>query len=304
MKYGTSLSIALASAFLLMPTFAMSQVSMEPKNGDLLRIDHEHFWQFSLDQELRVDGAHLIASDMDSPSISPDGKRVVFHRKADAPGLPAKLFQWADDQSQTQLLREDMDVSNYVTWTDNDRFFMREQSAPFFEHGKKLNFAVEGRQSHFKNRRAINENAVLVYQAEDAIFMKRENILQIISDVTIDRYFSPIVSSDESFIVFVGLASGVNLFDISQNAVVFQDALGAYPSFSPDGRYLVYTQAKDDGHVITQADTVLVDLHTHKVMHVANPNKEIRIRATVSRDASFIAYETITGDIFRAKLSK
>ena len=304
MKYGISLSIVLAAALWLMPAFCSAQVSVEPKHGDMLRIDHEQFWKLSRVSELRTAQAHLIAKDMDSPSISPDGTRVILHRKPEAPGLPAKLFQWADDQPQTQLLREDADVSNYVTWTDNDRFFMREQSAPFFEHGKKLNFAVEGKKSRFQSRRAINENAVLVYQTEDAIFMKRDNVLQIISDVTLDRYFSPMVSADESFIVFVGLATGVNLFDIAQNAVVYQDALGAYPSFSPDGRYLVYTQAKDDGHVITEADTILVDLHTHKIMHVANPDHEIRIRATVSRDAAFMAYETTSGDIFRVKLSK
>ena len=302
MKIGFHFKIAFATVFCMMPALAMAQYSEEPKNGDLIRLDAGQFWQVTAVNDVSLASKIRLADGLGSPSISPNGERVILHRKPEFPGDSGKLFQWSLDASELQLVREDADVSNYVTWTANDRFFMREQKAPFFEHGQKLNFAVEGKRSHFRSRRAINENPVLVYQADDAIIMKRNNVVEVISDVTLDRYFSPIVSSDENFIVFVGLASGINLFDIAQNAVVYQDALGAYPSFSPDGRYLVYTQAWDDGHVMTRADVMLVDLHHKKVMRVANPDGEIRMRATVSQDASFMAYETVAGEVFRVQL--
>lgn len=303
MKTISVMIMSVVAAFFVMPTLAQAQYSVEPRNGDLLRLDSDNFWHVTTGETLRLEQREKIAEDVDSPSISPDGKRVIVHRKPEAAGQPGKLFQWADAERTVTLLREDLDVSNYVTWTDNDRFFMREQQAPFFEHGKKLNFAVEGRRTHFRSKRAINENAVLVYQMEDAIIMKRENVIQVISDVTRDRYFSPIVSADEKFIVFVGLTSGINLFDIAQNAVVYQDSLGAYPSFSADGRYLIYTQARDDGHVLIQTDTLLIDLHHQRVIRVANPEQEIRVRATISRDASYMAFETASGEVFRAKLA-
>ena len=98
-----------------------------------------------------------------------------------------------------------------------------------------------------------------------------------------------------------GLTTGVHVFDIEQNAVVYIGEKGTDPSFSPDGRYLIYAVTTDDGDDFTSGNLVLIDLKTHSRRTISNPSKEIRLRGSISYDAQFVAYETTKG-VFRAKI--
>lgn len=299
------LKIAALAAFMVAPVMASAQVSAEPQNGDLVRLNPSNFWKVSQEADLQVTDQVKIADGLHSPTISPDGSRVVLSMLGKAPGENSKLFQWnSTAASSPELIMEGVDVSNYVTWTDNDSFYVRERFAPFFENGRKLNFKAEGKRAAFRDRRTLHEDPVVVFDADDVIVMKHNNKLLAISDVTIDRYSGPMVSSDQNYVVFSGLTTGVNLYDIRNNGVVFQDAKGSRPSFSPDGKYLVYTETADDGHVLTRGDIIIFDIHNKKRMKLSNPTHEIRIQGSLSRKADFIAWENVNGESFKARLNK
>ena len=50
------------------------------------------------------------------------------------------------------------------------------------------------------------------------------------------------------------------------------------------------------------ADLVVIDLREKTFRFVSNPDGEIRIHGTLSRDGRFVAYETDDGRIMRAGL--
>lgn len=298
------LKIAALAAFMVAPVMASAQVSAEPRNGELVRLNPSNFWKVSQEADLQVTDQVKIADGLHSPTISPDGSRVVLSALSKEPDQKSRLFQWNATSSSPELIMEGVDVSNHVTWTDNDSFYVRERFAPFFEHGKKLNFKAEDRRATFRDRRTLHEDPVVVFDADDVIVMKYDNKLLAISDVTVDRYSGPMVSSDQKYVVFSGLVTGVNLYDIRNNGVVFQDAKGSGPSFSPDGKYLVYTETADDGHVLTRGDIIIFDIQNKKRMKLSNPTHEIRVQASLSRKADFIAWENVNGESFKARLNK
>ncbi len=284
------------------PCTAMAQMSVEPENGAMVRLNRDHFWSLKQSADIKVADQVQIADGLRTPVISPDGKSVILTQPSRSMGEVGKLYQWTEISSKAELVLESPDISSHVTWTDNDHFYVRERTAPFMERGQKLNFSITNQKAAFRSRMTLHDRAVIVYDAEDIIIMKRNHKLLAISDITIDRYSGPKVSSDEQFIVFSGLTTGVNLYDINQNEVVYQDAKGSDPRFSPDGKYLIYNETSDDGHVITQGDVVIVNLRTQMRMRVANPNHEIRLHASLSNNARYIAWENINGETFRARL--
>lgn len=298
------LASAAVAACTLIPTFASAQVSLEPTQGGLVKLNKANFWNIQQAGELKLSNVEKIADGLNTPTISPDGSKIILAQRSSDGIEPGKLYQWRNDEKKLNVVLEDKEVSDYVTWTSDDRFFMRERSTPFTREGKKLNFNLVNKAALFKDKRLINENPVVVFDDDDVIVMKRNNIIQAISDVTIDRYFAPQVSAKEDYIVFSGLTTGVNLFHIDQNSVVYQDKKGSDPRFSADGKYLVYAETSDDGHVYLHGDIIVVDLSTKTKYRVENPKKEIRLRASISKDAKFVAFENLNGETFKASLSK
>jgi len=285
------------------PCAAMAQMSVEPENGALVRLDRSNFWSIKQMATVGVADQVKLGEGLRTPVISPDGQKVILSQPSRSMGEIGKLYQWTEASRQAELVIENKDISTHITWTDNDSFYVRERTAPFMERGQKLNFSMSGKKAEFRSRMTLHDRAVIVFDADDIIMMKRNHKMLAISDITIDRYSGPKVSSDEKFVVFSGLTTGVNLYDINQNGVVYQDPKGSDPRFSPDGKFLVYNETSDDGHVITQGDIIIVDLHTQARTRVSNPKGEIRLHASLSNDARYIAWENINGETYKARLA-
>ena len=273
-----------------------------PVDGQLVRLDAKKLWRFAFLQNVPIQQTQQIGSHVMSASISPDGSQVILFERTQ-PHQPNILHRWAD--GKTAKILESHDVSSYIDWIGDDQIDIREMSAPFFRDGGKLRYEVSAKP-RFKTRLPYADSDFVVYDHDDVIILesKKTRTLQAISDPAADRYFAPILSPDERFVAFSGLRTGVLVFDIEANAVVFIGANGTDPAFSPDGRYMVYTDTRDDGHVYTQGNIVLVDLKRRTYRILANPNDEIRLRATISRNAEFVSYTTINGDAYRAKIDK
>ncbi len=273
-----------------------------PVDGQMIRLDAKQMWRFSYLPNLKLLDSVEIAQDMAYPSISPDGSRVVMFKKDELNGN--SLQEWKlNSKEMRELVRGD-DVSNYITWDDNMTLSMRERSKPFFRDGAKLRYNIEPQKVTLRDRKPLAEASFVAYDVDDVIILesKKTQTLQAISDSHADRYYAPVVSPDERFVAFCGLTGGVYLFDIDQNAVVFIGNHGTSPAFSPDGRYLIYTTSRDNGHNVTSGDFILIDLDKRSYRYISNPNKEIRVSATLSRDASEIAYSCEDGKIFKASL--
>ena len=280
------------------------QAAAHPVDGQMVRLDAKKLWKFSYLPNLKMKNVQKVAEKLRHPSISPDGRHIVMFDR-DADNLENnRLYEWNDNTLELREIVRGSQVSMFVDWQDDESILMRERDKPFFREGAKLNYSI-GKKPMLRGRKPIADNDYVVYDESDIIILesKKTKTLQAISDSRADRYFAPILSPDEKYVVFSSLSSGIHLFDIETNAVVFIGSNGIYPSFSPDGRYLIYTTNRDDGHNFTSGDLVLIDLQKRSYRYISNPNNEIRINATISRDAKQIAYETDDGNTWRASLN-
>ena len=293
---------ALAASVFAAAAFAQPAPSDGPIDGQLVRLDVKKLWRFAFLPNAPLLDSQRIGKGIITSSISPDGSQAVMFERG-KPQEPNILHRWAN--GKTNKILESRDVSSYIEWADDHQIDIRETNAPFFRDGAKLRYEVSAKPK-LKTRLPHADSQFVVYDHDDVIILesKKTRTLQAISDPAADRYYAPMLSPDERFVAFSGLRSGVLVFDIEANAIVFIGSHGTDPSFSPDGRYLIYADTRDDGHAYTQANLVLVDLHKRTYRILANPNHEIRLRASLSRNAEFVSYTTIDGDAYRAKIDK
>lgn len=297
-QFVLALSCIASSAAFLPSAFAQDA---QPRDGEMVKIRFDALWKLQYLPNAPVRDAAVIARDLKSPSISPDGSQVVMFKRG-LDGEPNALSRWS--RGDVQTIVRDEQVSMFITWNDEKNISVRQFDRPFFENGEKLNFTLNGKGARLRDRKPLRSEAVRAFDADDVILLVRQDTrtLQAISDTSSDRYFGPVVSPDSRFVVYNGLTTGVHLFDVEANAVVFIGLHGTHPTFSPDGRYLMYTDTRDDGHTFTQGNLVVIDLREKTFRFVSNPDGEIRIHGTLSRDGRFVAYETDDGRIMRAGL--
>jgi len=172
------------------------------------------------------------AGDMNlSPSISPDGQYVVFLSERDVLSLDLFLAKAEDGKIIKKLSstihRNEIDALNYLesagTWSPDSKKF----AFSAFEKGK---------------------NKLLIIDIENGRLVEEFNIPGILS------FNNPAWSPDGESIVISGMVNGTNnlyRFYMTENRVeqITNDRYSyIQPSFSPDGKYLVFaTDREPDG---------------------------------------------------------
>ncbi len=286
------------------PAQEQTQIAAKPADGEMVALNVANMWTISQMSDVKLSDIQIVTTQAKFPSISPDGQKILlFAPETDA--APRNLLRWTPKTNDLQELMSGQNVSMFVTWDDADNVSMRQADKPFFADSRLLKLKLENKSTVLRAKKPIADSKLFAYDDDDIIILARKDTktLQAISDVNADRYYAPIVSPDEKFVAFSGLTTGVHIFDIDKNAVVYIGTKGTDPSFSPDGRYLIYAETTDDGNDYTSGNLIIVDLRKHSRRILANPSKEIRLRGTLSKDASFVAYETAKGAVYRARLA-
>ena len=236
------------------------------------------------------------------PVISPDGNSVVlcepgvpgtpghfklhsdgYLRKiGDDPSQDSRIFVWNVDKHFLMLARYSDPQSRYISWDDDGHIAVRDGNQPFA-------------------RDAVPRNSLgmRVYDDNDTIRLETPNgIVTVSADG--ERAYAPFLSPDSRYVVYNALGRGLVLYDIAKRAPVLIAKHATWPAFSPDGGYLVYVETADNGHALTRGDLIVLNLRSRTAHRIANPNHEIRINATLSRDGRRIAYETEEGQVWVA----
>lgn len=81
-----------------------------------------------------------------------------------------------------------------------------------------------------------------------------------------DRFYDPVLSPDGQRVAFSGLVTGLHVLDLSSGTLTHLGA-GRWPSWHPEGTWLVFERNADDGHDLTEAELLL--WHPH--MDAAQP---------------------------------
>lgn len=118
-----------------------------------------------------------------------------------------------------------------------------------------------------------------------------------------DRFFSPVVSPDGARIAFLGLATGVWVYERATARLVHLGP-GTAPAWSPEGRRLIFERTEDDGHAITASELFLWDAAGGgaRVTRLTATDRRIERRPSFSPDGRMIAFDDDAGAIWVAPL--
>lgn len=138
-----------------------------------------------------------------------------------------------------------------------------------------------------------------VFAREDALFVRGLDGDVPLSDGQ-DRFFDVSLSPTGEHVAAVGLHDGIHVFDLGTGELVAV-AEGTHPTWTPDGRWVLFEWTVDDGHRLLVSDLwALSPRDGHAFPLTATPDV-LEGQPSVSPDGTSVAY-VADGAVFRAQL--
>lgn len=138
----------------------------------------------------------------------------------------------------------------------------------------------------------------IAFSNGDRIYVRSDSRLE--SAGTGDRFFGPIATSDGARVAFEGLATGIWVYEIAGGSLTHVGR-GTAPSWSADGRRLVFERTEDDGHQIVASDLWLYEIG-RGLDRLTFTEDVLERRPAIAPDGARIAYDDDAGTIWVAPL--
>ena len=116
-----------------------------------------------------------------------------------------------------------------------------------------------------------------------------------------DKFFAARPSPDGRRVAFLGLTTGVHVVDLATMRVTHLGA-GTAPTWSPDGRFLVFERTEDDGHDIVASDLWLYEPGRRGLARLTATDEVLERRPSFSPDGRSLAFDDDRGAILLADL--
>jgi Tol biopolymer transport system component len=237
-------------------------------------------WEFDLEKK----SFRRITSDLRSGSaytISPDGKRIAYRRTA----ILAKTRRRIQE-----IVVRDLTTGKYsVTARGQDL------SPPFFA-GEHVVASHPGESTLSTPLSAVQ--GVQVIGIENTKIALLKDGAKVLFDPLGDgRYIWPALSPDGTRIVAHAMERGTFVFDLNGNVLANLGRRNA-PSWTRDGKWIVYMHDEDDGHRVISSDLYAVSPDGSKTIQLTQTANEIEMYPQCSPTENKIVYMTLSGKIY------
>ncbi len=150
------------------------------------------------------------------------------------------------------------------------------------------------------SRALMDKDAAVAVDNEGQIFVRTgERYRQV---ATGDQYFGAVSSPDSQWVAFVGLVTGVWVYDRVANRL-HHVGRGTAPSWSADSRRLVYERTLDDGHKVV-ASELYTWSRDQGSRAITNTPRRIERRPSFSPDGTRVAFDDDRGQVFVAEVRR
>ena len=233
-----------------------------------------------LSAPLSLDGAALLvdASDYTDPAWSPGGSLVSFA----GPGYRG-LYTVETDGGAIRTLGSEHAVSGFRhRWLDDPPRVIcpARGRRPAIEVATDSDAMREVAPSELEPPRATLQ--------EEDVFVRIDH-----EDVRLtageDRFFEAIASPSGDKVAAVGLTTGIHLLEVDSGLTVYS-AAGTHPSWTPDGRWLLFERTEDDGHQLTGGELWAVAAETGNAVRLTYTPDAIEQHPAVSPDGMRVAF--------------
>lgn len=220
-----------------------------------------------------------------APTWSPVGLDVAF-TKSDYSGV----YVAAAADSPPRLLTEDILPNSPVVWNPDGMSLRLKES-----DGQSVDFMLTG------ERYPENERQAKVYEFDDEILLRAtdgEDPRPLSGGQ--DRFYAPVLSPDETKVVFMGRETGIHIARIDSDKVICVGP-GANPTWLPDSSGIVYDVPVSDGVSILESDLWYASADGTERTNLTNTPGLRESYPSVASDGDRVAYSN-GGAIYVARL--
>lgn len=114
-------------------------------------------------------------------------------------------------------------------------------------------------------------------------------------------YLWPSISPDKTKLLFTAAGKGTYISDL-QGTIIKKIGYANYPSWSPDGNWVLFMKDIDNGEVVISSEIYLANINTGKYFNLTEQQKEIALYPTWGSTLEEIFYNTDRGQIRKLKL--
>ncbi len=144
-----------------------------------------------------------------------------------------------------------------------------------------------------------NDIVAFIENTKIALYVNGEK--KVLAPLGEGNYIWPSVSPAKDKILFTKAGEGTFICDLEGN-VISEIGEASAPSWSNDGKWVVYMKDYDDGHVITASDIFVKSVDGQKEYQLTSSAKEHEMYPVWSPVAQKVIYNTIDGSIYQIEL--
>ncbi|MBM4167697.1 MAG: hypothetical protein FJ215_00860 [Ignavibacteria bacterium] len=214
-------------------------------------------------------------------TISQDGRRLAYRKTT------------VDRSTKTRL--QEIVVVNLIDEKSETIRSSESLSVPLFVEGDVIS---SGDIRSPMRPTVPGSSAVVVGGIEDTkIVLYREGRKELFDPFGNGRYIWPLLSPRGDRIVAYEMSRGTFVSDLS-GIVLAQLGRRNAPSWTRDGRWIVYMDDRDDGHRIVSSDIMAISPDGKQVARLTSTGDQIELFPSCSPIENKIVYATLRGEIY------
>jgi len=229
--------------------------------------------------------------------FSSDGSQILFrynsyqnHRK-----FSTLAIQHIDSKKVSELVKNKRDLSPPHSFAKKSILFNLQNKNQVYDLEAKMI------QSQTALNKSVSSEPV-VYTENSQLIISRNGQEKVLNPAGKGHYIWGSLSPDKSRILFTVAGKGTYISDL-EGKIIADLGHANYPNWSPDGRWIVGVQDRDDGHKITHSEIIIVSADGQTKHQLTNTENKIELNPDWSPVENKIVYDTIDGKIEMLQLS-
>ncbi len=141
----------------------------------------------------------------------------------------------------------------------------------------------------------------VIFIQDSKIVLSENNVTKVILPLGEGNYIWPSLSPDKTKLLFTFAGNGTYVSNLD-GTILNKIGYANYPSWSPDGNWILFMKDIDNGETITASDIYIVNINTGKYFNLTLQRDNIELYPKWGATNSEIYYNTDNGQIRKIKL--
>lgn len=223
------------------------------------------------------------------PVFSFDGNEILFRENKIINGKIFSSLKSYNLKTQKVFLKEDniRDLKFLKTTNNISKSYLKQNEIAQIFTSASLSKTTSDDISV-----AVDMNKIILYQ---------NGVKKYLSPAGDGYYIWPSVSPDKSKLLFTLAGKGTYVSDLQGN-ILKKIGYANFPSWSPDGNWILFMKDLDNGEVIISSEIYIANINTGKYFLLTENQNEISLYPTWGSSINEIYYHTDNGVIRKIKI--